>query len=580
MNEPRHRPPPRGVKSLVRPILHGRRRQIVSVSFSALLTGVAEAMVLVMVTRIAFALSQGNDRVSFGGGPVIIDVSIVRALLLAAAVVVLRGAFQTWTGHESATLVTDVLSQTRHDMANAYLASSWERQSQERGGRLQELLTTYVARVSSVVDAVTKGITSGLSLLALGLASVLVSPIAAVSLIVAVLVLAFTLQPLRRIVRRAARGTADTGLDFASEVSEISEIGQEIQVFGVEQAVQQRVGRLITSNGTALRRQSFFAFMFTPLYATVVLLLLIAALGAIRASGTSDLASLGAVMVMMVRSLAYAQMAQGVYGTLQASEPYLADLEEQLADYRRDAVDRSGVPIDAIQSLEFHHVGFRYGDAGFELRDATFEIAPGESIGIVGPSGSGKSTMVQLLLRLREPTAGTITADGTPIGDIALDDWRRTVAFVPQDVRLIPGTIAENISFFRTRIPPERVEAASAQSAHPRRDHGAVGRVRRGHRWCRPPPLGWTTSADLHRPRLVDRAESARARRTHERARRALGAPDPYDACRAPGESGGRDHRPPLVDARVMRPHHGGAGGSSRRVRSARPVEGVERVLP
>ncbi|MEP2576379.1 MAG: ABC transporter ATP-binding protein/permease, partial [Roseibium sp.] len=295
-----------------------------------------------------------------------------------------------------------------------------------------------------MVDAITKGITSGLSLLALAVTALLVSPIAAVALLVAVLLLGFTLQPLRRLVRRTSRGSADTGLDFATEISEVSGLGQEIQIFGVEHTVNQRVDDVIVANSRALRRQSFVAFLFTPMYATVLLLLLVGALGAIRASGTGDLASLGAVMVMMIRSLAYAQLAQAVYGTLQASQPYLADLSEQLDAYRSDAVDRSGIDSADFEFVEFRDVGFSYSPDGFGLTDVNFRVDVGESIGIIGPSGSGKSTLVQLLLRLRTPTSGSIFASGVPANEIAIDGWRRRVAFVPQDAKLINGTISDN----------------------------------------------------------------------------------------------------------------------------------------
>lgn len=452
---------------LLRSPLAGRRRQVAGVTTTALATGVAEAVALVMVTRIAFALSQGNDRVSLGGGPIVMDLPIVQALLATAVVIVVRGAAQTWNGHQASSLVADVLRAARTEMATAYLHTRWSRQSQERGGRLQELLTNYVTRLAKVVDAVTKGITSALSLLALAVTSILVSPIAAIAMFVAVGLLGFTLQPLRRLVRWTARGEADTGLDFATEISEVSGLGREIQTFGVEDQVDRRVRGLIEANSEAIRRQSFVSFMFTPLYATVLLLLLVAALGAIRASGTSDLASLGAVMVMMIRSLAYAQLAQGVFATLQSSQPYLADLSKQLESYRADAVDRSGATVDAVGDIEFRDVAFAYSGGGFEMEDLNFDIRAGESVGIIGPSGGGKSTLVQLLLRLRSPTDGTILADGRPVDDIAIEGWRRRVAFVPQEARLITGTVADNIRFFRPGISTERIEAAaSAANIH------------------------------------------------------------------------------------------------------------------
>ncbi|CAN5650933.1 ABC transporter ATP-binding protein [soil metagenome] len=453
------------LRDLLRPILAGRRRQIVAVSASAILMGLSEAFVLVLVTQIAFAMSQGNDAVAFGLGPVRLSPSLGTAFLVATGLVVVRGGFQILNGWQSSHLVTDVLARSRHEMTDAFLNSSWTRQSQEQGGRLQELLTTYVSRVSGVVDALTKGITSGFSLASLMVTAVVVSPVAAGSLIVALVVLAVTLQPLRGVIRKASRHAADTNLDFATGVSEISGIGREVQVFGVEQEVGQHIHGLVDQNAVAMRRQNFISFMFTPLYASVVLLLLVGALAGIWALGVDNLASLGAVMVVMIRSLAYAQLAQGVYGSLHGNAPYMADLGRQLDSYRDDAVDRTGTSIDAVGAIRFDHVSFSYEEEGFALDDVSFEIGRGEAIGIIGPSGSGKSTLIQLLLRLRSPSAGAIQAGGIPVDEIAMDDWRRTVAFVPQDVKLISGSIADNIRFYRPEVGRAQIEEA-ARSAH------------------------------------------------------------------------------------------------------------------
>src|SRR5207249_2250602 len=81
-------------------------------------------------------------------------------------------------------------------------------------------------------------------------------------------------------------------------------------------------------------------------------------------------------------------------------------------------------------------------------------------VGIVGPSGSGKSTLVQLLLRLREPTAGRLVSDGRDARRLALDDWYERVSFVPQEPHLVSGTVADNIRFFRT-VDEAAVERAA-----------------------------------------------------------------------------------------------------------------------
>lgn len=169
----------------------------------------------------------------------------------------------------------------------------------------------------------------------------------------------------------------------------------------------------------------------------------------LSALGITDLAALGAVMLVMIRSLAYAQLAQGVYTALHTYAPYLSDLQARLESLQADAVCRTGQPADEITPVVAKNVSFEYVAGTPALSDVNFSLQRGEIIGILGPSGSGKSTLVQLLLRLRNPTEGSVNAAGMDIRDIELADWRLQTAFVPQDSKLIHGTVAENIRFFR-----------------------------------------------------------------------------------------------------------------------------------
>ncbi len=101
------------------------------------------------------------------------------------------------------------------------------------------------------------------------------------------------------------------------------------------------------------------------------------------------------------------------------------------------------------------------------LENFSLVIPAGKTTAIVGPTGSGKSTLVKLLLRLYEPTAGAITLDGRPLGEIALADLRRAVGLVSQEVFLFPGTVRENIVYGSFDASPEQVVAAArAAEAH------------------------------------------------------------------------------------------------------------------
>ncbi len=110
-------------------------------------------------------------------------------------------------------------------------------------------------------------------------------------------------------------------------------------------------------------------------------------------------------------------------------------------------------------------LSFSYTQGQPVLRGVSFTIPRREIVGVVGPSGGGKSTLVQLLLGLRDPDAGSIQADGREVSSFAKAEWARKVTFVPQAAHLIAGTIADNIQFLREGVGREDIERA-ARLAH------------------------------------------------------------------------------------------------------------------
>ncbi len=127
----------------------------------------------------------------------------------------------------------------------------------------------------------------------------------------------------------------------------------------------------------------------------------------------------------------------------------------------KDAPD--AVRLDRIQGrVTFQDVSLRYsGVTRNALHRVSFDIPPGTSVSIVGPSGSGKSSLVNLLLRLYDPTEGHILIDGHDLREIKLSSLRQHIGMVPQEPILFSGTIAENITYGRFDASPEQIMAAA-----------------------------------------------------------------------------------------------------------------------
>ena len=127
-----------------------------------------------------------------------------------------------------------------------------------------------------------------------------------------------------------------------------------------------------------------------------------------------------------------------------------------------DAVD-----MQLQGAISFKNVTFGYDPHIPVLHDVSFDIRPGEMIGVVGHSGSGKSTGVNLIMRFYDVNDGSVTIDNIDIRRIRKTCLRRQIGLVPQDPYLFGGTIAENIAYGNPSVAPEHIlDAALAANAH------------------------------------------------------------------------------------------------------------------
>ncbi|SET93060.1 ABC transporter ATP-binding protein [Lacrimispora sphenoides] len=112
--------------------------------------------------------------------------------------------------------------------------------------------------------------------------------------------------------------------------------------------------------------------------------------------------------------------------------------------------------------IRFEHVYFKYKEDAKEyvLSDISFEIGPGETVGIIGQTGAAKSTLVQLIPRLYEVTAGNIIIDGHPIYEYTQDHLRDSIAMVLQKNTLFSGSVKENLYWGKEDATDEEIERA------------------------------------------------------------------------------------------------------------------------
>lgn len=141
--------------------------------------------------------------------------------------------------------------------------------------------------------------------------------------------------------------------------------------------------------------------------------------------------------------------------------PYLQSVISYIERIREHR-ETSGGEDSFVFNKEFlmQDVSFSYKKGGDLLHGVDFSLKKGEIAGIIGPSGAGKTTFVDIVLRLLSPHGGAIFLDGNNVVNISLEEWRRNVAYVSQDIHLINDTIAHNISFY-TALSRDEIENAA-----------------------------------------------------------------------------------------------------------------------
>ncbi len=447
--------------AVLRNLTRKYRGRMFLLGFTSFAGAMLEAGFLVLLTSTVLALAAGRESIAPGLGR---SLSTTTALVLSALAIVVRLALSLTTVRIGAALGAVVRTEQRLRMADAYLGADWGVQQGEAAGRLQELLTGFVGRISGAVNALTQAITSSLSLVAFLSAGVLVNPLATLAVLAALGLLGLGLSPVRNRIRALAKVSASTDIKFATTVAELGALGQEMQTFGVRDRFAARLTEVVYASSEQQRRIQVLNGTLSPVYTFLAYTAVISGVAVLKASGSGDLAAIGSIMLLMLRSLSYGQQLLAVSGALSAALPSLEQVEETIGNYRSNRADDGGSLPSAVTPVQFRDVTFAYTEDRPALADVDLVIEPGEMLGVIGPSGAGKSTLAQLVLGLRRPTEGTIAVSGVDLREVDRSWWTRRVTFVPQEPLLFTGTVAENIRFFREGFDDEALRRAATQA--------------------------------------------------------------------------------------------------------------------
>jgi subfamily B ATP-binding cassette protein MsbA len=252
----------------------------------------------------------------------------------------------------------------------------------------------------------------------------------------------------------------EPGYDLGDEVADANEQVQkaaqagtqgirDIKLFGLKRelfddfldAVNQYASSLVTLRRNEQAIKSFYNL----LTAVSVFVLIYVALTFANLS----LGSLGVFLFAMFRLGPKASALNSKFYRIENNLPHLVRTQRFIDELERNTelMDESEPIPDEIQTVEFDDVRFSYeGQEEEAISGVSFELEKGEFVGFVGQSGAGKSTIVSLLVRMYEPNSGEIQANGRPIHEMDIDEWRSRIAVVRQDPFIFNDTLRYNLS--------------------------------------------------------------------------------------------------------------------------------------
>ena len=245
-----------------------------------------------------------------------------------------------------------------------------------------------------------------------------------------------------------------------------------VQAYNRQETEVERFERESRGSFVAEMASTRLKALFTPVVNLVVMSGSLVVLGLGVWELSQHRLSLGGLLVFMaylgrlsspVRGMG--RLANRVYSASAAAERIIEFLDQRPAVGNR--VDARPL-ARAAGLVEFRDVSFRYpAGAGEALADVSFEVAPGETLALVGASGAGKSTIAKLLLRFYDPASGAVLLDGHDLRELRLESLRDNVAVLLQETLVFHGTIRENIAYGRPGASDEDVvRAAEAADVH------------------------------------------------------------------------------------------------------------------
>jgi ABC-type multidrug transport system fused ATPase/permease subunit len=286
--------------------------------------------------------------------------------------------------------------------------------------------------------------------------------------LIAVAVTPFMLLFVSRFKKAVKKATHEVRRQQSNVVAVVEQGLQSMRVvkaFGRQDLAQEELGTVSRATVDAALKARRIKALLSPIVAVTVSLCVAVVLwrgSALIIAGTMTAGALTVFLSYLTKFFKPVQdlatMTNSIAQTAVGVERVCAILDaDTVIPERPDAREPEALTGDIV----FDHVAFAYDAESPVLRDVSFQIKPGQMVGVVGPTGGGKSTIVSLIPRFYDPTAGKIQIDGVDIRDYKIQALRNHIGYVLQETVLFEGTVRDNIAYGRADATEDEIMNAA-----------------------------------------------------------------------------------------------------------------------
>jgi len=392
---------------------------------------------------------------------------LVTVLVLALATG-FRFYFVSWIGERT---VADLRRSVQANLLTLPPKFFEENRPSEIASRLTADTAILEQVVGSSVSVALRNVVTGIGGIAYLFA---LSPKLAGMLLVAIPLLFGPILLFGRKVRALSRASQDRIADVGSNVSEVLGAMRIVQAFGQERREEDRfaatVERAFATAKTRMRLRAIMTVVLIGLFFGAIVLVIWEGARDVAAGRMTGGEIAAFVFTGVLVGGAFAALSE-VYGDLLRGSGAAGRITELLSAHAEIRAPEQPValPQPPVGSLGFDEVEFRYPTRPDDkaLHGISLNVAPGETVAVVGPSGSGKSTLFQLALRFYDPQGGRVLVDGVDLREADPAAVRARIAVVPQEMVIFAASARDNLRYGNWEASDAAIEAAArAANAH------------------------------------------------------------------------------------------------------------------